>query len=113
MKTRNKEMSKTLHLLHLSENFYCTSESKSNDVGEEVIPLMFDLSFFYANEPNHLINGLTKNALSVLIKAVHANGPRTTIERRISSTARENGLPMHGHVQKGGTIPSAMGSITK
>ena len=103
MKSRDVPSSQGLPLLQLSENLSRAAGPERNELGEEVIPLIFESSLSCAAVPDHLFNGLIKNMLHVLFDALDNNAARAAVEKRIGSTARENGLPVTGHILRWGS----------
>ena len=88
-----------------------TRPEKTND-GCEVSPMMFESSLSCATVPDHLFNGLVKNVLLVCFKALESNTHRAVVEKRMATTARENGLPVTGYIvnwSSGGTFKGICG----
>lgn len=112
MKSRDAESSKSLPLLTLSANCRAVCAER-NDQDRDVLPLMFESSLSCAAVPDHMFNGLIKNLLTVAFNALPDNGTRRRFEKRVHSTARENGLPITGHILKWGSRNEYQGLLTQ
>ena len=102
IKSKDKNSRDTLPLVNLS-NRLRQATAERNDENEEVIPMMFESSLSCAAVPDHMFNGLIKNLLTVSFATVADNNTRRRLEKRIHSTARENGLPLTGHILRWGS----------
>ena len=98
MKSRSVESSRTLPLVELSSKLASVGKASLNDVGQQVVPTMFESCLSCAAVPDHMVDGLIKNVLSLLFDSVQDDKRRESMEIRIASTARENGLPVTGNI---------------
>ena len=97
MKSKDTKSGMKLPLVYLS-SLCRAAKPERNEHGEDVVPMMFESSLSCAAVPDHMFNGLIKNVLNVAFEALPTNIVRRRVEKIVSSTARENGLPITGHL---------------
>ena len=108
IKSGDEQSSQDLPLVALANSIRSAARPEQNEFGEDVSPLIFQSSLSCAAAPDHLFYGLTKNMLSVLFDAVSPDR-RAALEKRIGSTARENGLNVTSHILRWGTHGEFLG----
>ena len=109
MKSKDEKARASLPLVVLSKKLSCAGQPECNDLGEEVVPLLFESSLSCAVVPDHLFNGLIKNVLSLAFSSLPTDHSRAAVERRVASAARENGLPVTGYILNWGNDGSYKG----
>ena len=98
MKTRDEELRQSLPMVELSNMLSRATRPETDSDGNEITPLMFESSMSCAAVPDHMFNGLIKNVLRVSFMALDSDACRKVLEKRMASNARDNGLPVTGHI---------------
>lgn len=102
MKTRDVEKSEVYPLVMLSNKLSRAAGQEKNEIGDPAPPMMFDSSISCAALHDHMFNGLIKNMLLILFHALGSIATHVPVEKRMSSSAREIGLPVTDHILKWG-----------
>ena len=102
MKSRDEKARASLPLVVLANKLARAGQPETDNFGEDIVPLIFESSLSYAVVPDHLFSGLIENVLSLAFSSLPSDQFRAAVERRVSSAARENCLPVTGYILKWG-----------
>ena len=114
----NAEQAGNVPLLALSKGLSRATKPPLRDDNRPVHPMLFDSSLSCATAPDHLLNGLTKNVLTVVFSHLPKTR-RRPIETDMLDIARINDLPLTGSILRwgsdgayGGILSQTMSTFT-